>query len=98
MRHGYDGNALLSSFIAAFPIDRPEYVVLVMLDEPQLPRSEGRPTGGRVAAPVVREIVERLGPLFGIRPIEGPLPDIREAMLDGGAGAVGQLASFRTAQ
>ncbi|MCB9948937.1 MAG: penicillin-binding protein 2 [Rhodospirillaceae bacterium] len=95
---GYDGNALLSSFIAAFPIDRPEYVVLVMLDEPQLPRSEGRPTGGRVAAPVVREIVERLGPLFGIRPIQGPLPDIREAGLDGAPGAVGQLASFRTAQ
>ena len=95
---GYDGNALLSSFVAAFPIDRPEYVVLVMLDEPQLPRSEGRPTGGRVAAPVVRQIVERLGPLFGIRPVTEPAPDTRDASTHGGESATGHLAAFRTHQ
>ncbi len=95
---GYDGNALLSSFVAAFPIDRPEYVVLVMLDEPRLPRSEGRPTGGRVAAPVVRQIVERLGPLFGLRPVSEPSPEVREASADGDDGAMARLAAFRTLQ
>ncbi len=34
--HGrYSGSALLTSFLAAFPTDDPQYLVLVMLDEPQ---------------------------------------------------------------
>ncbi len=31
----YSTSALLTSFLAAFPTDAPEYFVLVMLDEPQ---------------------------------------------------------------
>ena len=31
----YSTSALLTSFLAAFPTDAPEYLVLVMLDEPQ---------------------------------------------------------------
>ncbi len=79
---GYDGNALLSSFVAAFPMDDPEFVVLVMLDEPNLPRSQGRPTGGRVAAPVVRRVIERLGPMTGLAPVPPAMPEIRDASLE----------------
>jgi cell division protein FtsI (penicillin-binding protein 3) len=65
----YSNNARVASFIAAFPMDRPRYVIFAMVDEPKGNKStHGYATGGWVAAPVVRQVVERLGPLFGIRP------------------------------
>jgi len=69
-RGGYRKKSLLSSFVGAFPIDDPQYVVLVMLDDPQ-PTKEtyGYATGGWVAAPTVKEIVERSGPLLGLPPV-----------------------------
>ena len=36
----YAGNKRLNSFLAAFPMDDPQYVVLVVLDEPK-PEKEG---------------------------------------------------------
>jgi cell division protein FtsI (penicillin-binding protein 3) len=65
----YSNNARVASFISAFPMDRPRYVVFAMVDEPKGNKSTyGYATGGWVAAPVVRRVVERMGPLFGIRP------------------------------
>ena len=43
----YSTSALLTSFLAAFPTDAPEYVVLVMLDEPQRVRRVEQPGDGR---------------------------------------------------
>jgi hypothetical protein len=52
---------LLSSFVAAFPIDRPKYVLAVSLKEPKGDKSTyGFATGGWVAAPAAAEIVEML--------------------------------------
>jgi cell division protein FtsI (penicillin-binding protein 3) len=68
-RHGYRHKRLLSSFVAVFPVDAPRFVVLVSIDEPHgTKKSYGYATGGWVAAPAVREIVMRLGPMFGIEP------------------------------
>jgi cell division protein FtsI (penicillin-binding protein 3) len=65
----YSNNARVASFISAFPMDRPRYVIFAMVDEPKGNKSTyGYATGGWVAAPVVRRVVERMGPLFGIRP------------------------------
>lgn len=48
---GYDPKKHYSSFMGFFPADKPEYAVLVMLDEP------GRGlTGGDVAAPLYKQI------------------------------------------
>lgn len=68
-RRGYQRNRLISSFVAVAPIDDPQYVILVVLDEPSRPM-EGRirPTGGRVAAPVVAEIVDAAAPFLGLAP------------------------------
>lgn len=63
----YVKNALVSNFAGAFPIDEPRYVVVAMLDEPKSLNGNGR-GGGAVAAPVVRGVVERVGPLLGVRP------------------------------
>ena len=69
-RGGYKQKSLLSSFIGAFPIDDPRYVILAMLDEPQATKeTHGYATGGWVAAPIVRTTVERVGPLLGLLPV-----------------------------
>jgi len=65
----YSTSALLTSFVAAFPTDAPEYVVLVMLDEPQrVPESHNHATAGVNAAPTVSRIVARIAPILGVPP------------------------------
>jgi cell division protein FtsI (penicillin-binding protein 3) len=68
--HGrYSTSALLTSFLAAFPTDAPEYVVLVMLDEPQrVAESSNQATAGVNAAPTVGKIVARIAPILGVTP------------------------------
>ena len=71
---GYRRRALISSFIGAFPVDDPQFVVFAMLDEPEgTEKTHGFATGGWVAAPVVGKLVRRIGPLAGIRPNEDEL-------------------------
>lgn len=66
---GYNEDAKLASFIATFPIDDPKYVVLVMIDEPKGDKSTyGFATGGWISAPVVANVISRMGPLYGIKP------------------------------
>ncbi|MCP2017160.1 cell division protein FtsI (penicillin-binding protein 3) [Qipengyuania citrea] len=66
---GYRKTALVSTFAAAFPMDRPRYVVIAMLDEPRgtLASSYQR-TAAWNAAPIVGRLVPRIGPLIGVRP------------------------------
>ena len=64
----YDGDRLVSSFVAAFPMDAPRYVVLVVIDEPRgIEETFGYATAGWTAAPTVGRIVERIGPHDGAR-------------------------------
>jgi cell division protein FtsI (penicillin-binding protein 3) len=66
----YSRNARISSFVAAFPIDAPRYVVLAMVDEPQgNARTHNYATGGWVAAPVIRRVSERIAPILGVEPV-----------------------------
>ena len=66
---GYREKALISSFVGAFPMDDPRYVVLAVLDEPKgTEASNNYATGGWVAAPAVGRIIERMAPLLGIAP------------------------------
>lgn len=67
-RH-YSGSKVLSSFLSTFPTDAPEYLVLVMLDEPQrVEASSFQATAGTNAAPTTKKIVERIGPILGVQP------------------------------
>lgn len=69
--HGYQRNALISSFVGAFPMDAPRYVIFMAVDEPKPNKdSHGYATGGWVAAPAVKRLVERMAPLVGIAPVE----------------------------
>ncbi len=65
----YDGDRLVSSFVAAFPIDNPRFVILVVIDEPKgIPETHNYATGGWTAAPTAGRIVERIAPMAGIAP------------------------------
>ena len=65
----YAKKSLISSFVGAFPMTNPRYVVLVVVDEPKgIKATYGYATGGWVAAPVVKGVIERMGPLYGMVP------------------------------
>jgi cell division protein FtsI (penicillin-binding protein 3) len=76
-RQGYNRRSLISSFVGAFPMTDPRYVVLVVLDEPQgTTKTHGFATGGWVAAPVVSRIVEHAAPLLGVGPTDEQAPAV----------------------
>ena len=65
----YIGNRLRNSFLAAFPIDDPQYVVLVMLDEPKgLKETYGYATAGVNTAPLAGDVIRRVGSILGVKP------------------------------
>ena len=66
---GYARSTLVSTFAAAFPMDRPRYVVIAMLDEPQgTIASSYQRTAAWNAAPIVGRLVPRIGPQLGVMP------------------------------
>ncbi len=72
-RKGYDKTRVISSFVGIFPMSAPRYLVLVLLDEPKGKNSGvGQNTGGWVAAPVVANVIRRIGPVNGIAPMVDP--------------------------
>jgi cell division protein FtsI (penicillin-binding protein 3) len=63
----------MTNFLAAFPTDAPEYIVLVMLDEPQrVAASNNAATAGVNAAPTAGKIIARIGPVLGVPPLLEP--------------------------
>ncbi|MEO5336955.1 MAG: penicillin-binding protein 2 [Magnetospirillum sp. WYHS-4] len=67
--HGYSKTSKISSFVGAFPMEDPRYVILVMVDEPHgTKKTYGFATAGWVAAPLFARVAERLGPLLGVQP------------------------------
>ena len=74
---GYNRRSLISSFVGAFPMNKPRYVVLALLDEPKGTKdTHGYATGGWVAAPIVRRIIERAGTTLGVMPVDEKSPAI----------------------
>lgn len=68
---GYKKDARLSSFLAAFPMNAPKYIVFIMIDEPKgTKESHGFATGGWVAAPTASRVISQIAPLLGITPVD----------------------------
>ena len=66
---GYRKKAVLSSFVAAFPMDNPRYAVVMMIDEPQATKdTHGFITAGWTAAPAVSRVIAQIAPLMGLMP------------------------------
>ncbi|MBW4329727.1 penicillin-binding protein 2 [Stakelama sp. CBK3Z-3] len=68
---GYSRHKNVSTFAAAFPMDNPRYVVIATLDSPVgTKETYGFTTAAWTAAPVVKNVIQRAGPILGVRPDE----------------------------
>jgi cell division protein FtsI (penicillin-binding protein 3) len=65
---GYDPNKNITSFAAVFPTSRPQFVVLVVLDEAQ-PRTGDQRTASTTAAMIAGKVIARAAPLLDVRPV-----------------------------
>jgi cell division protein FtsI (penicillin-binding protein 3) len=64
----YSGNKRRNAFLAAFPMDDPEYLVTVILDEPEPEKPGMGATSGLNTAPTAGNIIRRIAPMLGIEP------------------------------
>jgi cell division protein FtsI (penicillin-binding protein 3) len=68
---GYREKAVISSFLAAFPMDNPRYLVFVLLFEPTgTQETGGEVLASRNAAPTAGRVISRIGPLLGMLPTQ----------------------------
>ncbi len=66
---GYNRNARRTTLSSVFPMDNPKYAIVVMIDKPLgIKETHGYATAGWVVAPLVRNIISRLGPMMNIIP------------------------------
>jgi cell division protein FtsI (penicillin-binding protein 3) len=72
----YSKNKVMSSFVGAFPTNNPKYLVIAIVDDP-IDIGTGRPTGGKVAAPAVHNVVMRTGTILGIRPQKSDVTELK---------------------
>lgn len=78
---GYFEDRNIASFAATFPVHEPRYVLVVMVDEPKPQKfSYGYATGGWVAAPAAKRIIEHAAPLLGLHPVDENSPEIRQKL------------------
>nr|WP_235981519.1 penicillin-binding protein 2 [Methylobrevis albus] len=64
----YSSNKRRNAFIAAFPIEDPEYLVLVVLDEPEPEKPGMGATAGVNTAQMAGAIISRVAPMLGVTP------------------------------
>ena len=67
VKGGYSQD-VITSFVAAFPMDDPQYLVLIVIDEPKPEQPGKRNEAGHNAAPTAGAIIRRIAPMLGIAP------------------------------
>lgn len=83
---GYYKNKVVATLASVFPASDPQYVMVLSLDEPTVGLAGGGEsrTAGATAAPVAGEMIRRLAPLLGLRPItDRPLPTVERPQANG---------------
>ncbi|MEO0882978.1 MAG: penicillin-binding protein 2 [Pseudomonadota bacterium] len=65
---GYAVDRNITSFAALFPASSPEFVVLIVLDDPRAGEGEGV-TAAWNAAPTAGRVIERIAPQLGVLPM-----------------------------
>ena len=71
----YSKTLNFNSFIAAFPMDKPRYIVLAIIDAPRTGENGGR-TAASTAAPMIKAILTRVAPLLGVSPRFGDAAEL----------------------
>ena len=83
----YSKTKLMTDFMAILPSDKPRYMLLIMLDEPQASKeTHGYATAGWNAAPTAQKVLVRVAPLLGLTP-RFDLPKADQLILGKGATA-----------
>lgn len=76
-RGGYQEKSVVSSFVAAFPMEAPKYLVMVLIFEPKgTDASAGEVLAGRNAAPTAGRVITRIAPILGVK----PMTDVAQAV------------------
>lgn len=70
IRGGYSENKSFTTFVGAFPMNDPRYVIIASVDEPRgIKETGGYATAGYVAAPVIAHVVEDMADLLALKPV-----------------------------
>ena len=64
----YSSSVRFNAFVASFPMDDPQYILLSIIDEPKPEKPGMGATAGSNAAPIVANIIRRAGALLGVKP------------------------------
>ena len=64
----YSNSVRFNAFLATFPVDDPQYIVLVIIDEPKPEEGKHSATAGLNAAPMVNGIIRRSAAFLGVEP------------------------------
>ena len=66
---GYSKSQNIVAFTAAYPMNAPQFVITIMIDNPKGQKfSFGYRTAGWVTAPVIKKLVTRISPILNIKP------------------------------
>ncbi|MDP3371835.1 MAG: penicillin-binding protein 2 [Candidatus Paracaedibacteraceae bacterium] len=69
--HGYSGKTRNTFFVGGFPMNNPQVMVVVMLDDAKASaKTHNYATAGWNAAPTAGKIIERIAPVLGLQPTD----------------------------
>ena len=71
----YASNVNFNVFASAFPLDKPRYAMVIIVDEPKAENEQTGVTAGWNAGEVTGRIVQRVAPMLGIAPDFGEMLD-----------------------
>ncbi|WP_404403067.1 peptidoglycan D,D-transpeptidase FtsI family protein [Pelagibacterium halotolerans] len=71
----YSSEKSLAVFASAFPLDNPQYAMIILVDEPKPENEQTGRTAGWNAGEVSGRIVARIAPMLGIQPNTDPAID-----------------------
>jgi cell division protein FtsI (penicillin-binding protein 3) len=72
----YGTGANLNVFVTAFPMEKPAYVMVVLVDEAEPENAQSGNTAGWNAGEVSGRIVKRIAPMLGVAPRDPAFPEM----------------------
>lgn len=80
---GYDRDRVIATFVSTIPALDPQYVLVVVLDEPNYREGDRmHRTAGRTAVPVAAAIIEKISPMLGLQVGPTSLAPLKKALLN----------------
>jgi cell division protein FtsI (penicillin-binding protein 3) len=71
----YNSSQVLSLFASVFPLDKPQYAMMILVDDPHTEPGAGGHTAGWNAGEATGRIIQRVAPMLGISPDFDPMLD-----------------------